>query len=194
MINDQVWNTGLLLNDYIIKMDTYQKEMLQRINDIRITSAEFQRLKTLEKKRNILVLTESGCRDSLMNLPILAKIVEAAPCINLKLFTRSENRELTEFFALKGIHNIPVFWVMNDDFSYCGHWVERPKPAYRKIEEWKKENPEYDLIKSDMNISEAERVILIKPWSEKLLDEMWNWYDTELQSDTIIEIQNILLS
>jgi|AutmiccommuBRH23_1029490.scaffolds.fasta_scaffold00085_67 hypothetical protein len=194
MINDQIWNSGLSLNDYIIKMDTYQKEMLQRINDIRITSAEFQRLKTLDEKRKILVLTESGCRDSLMNLPILAKIMEAAAFISLKIFIRSENRELTEFFALKGIHNIPVFWVMNDDFSYCGHWVERPKPAYRKVEEWKKENPEYESIKNDMTISEAERAIRIKTWSEKLLDEMWNWYDTGFQSDTIREIQNLLSS
>jgi hypothetical protein len=192
MITEQLWNDGLSLTDYINKMKVYQKEMIQRVDNIRITSAEFQRLKSMDIIRKLLILVEPSCKDCLMNLPIIAKIVEAVPGLSMKIFIRSENPELTNFFLNEGIENIPVCWVMKEDFSSCGHWIEQPQSANRKINEWKSENPLYQSIKNDQTISEEDRAIRLKPWSEKLVDEMWNWYDTSLQSDTVREIQLLL--
>jgi hypothetical protein len=192
MITEEIWNSGLSLKEYIGQMDTLQKEMQQRVNDLRITSAEFQKLREINQVRKILVLTEAWCKDSLMNLPILAKIVEASPYTEMKIFIRHENPELTQFFSQHGYNNIPLCWVMKADFSFCGAWVERPQSAYRMLEAWKNNHPDYSEILNDNTLSDEQKKIKIKPLLDLLLDEMWNWYDTGLQSDTSREFQNIL--
>ena len=192
MITEEVWNQGLLLQEYIGRMEIYQKEMQQRVNDLRITSAEFQKLKEFNQVRKILVLTEDGCRDSLMNLPIISKIVEASPHIEMRIFIRSEHPELTLFFSQNGYNKIPLCWIMKADFSFCGAWVERPQSAYRMIEAWKNDHPDYLRIQNDITLSDEQKKISIKPLSDQLLDEMWNWYDTGLQSDTSREIQSVM--
>lgn len=192
MITEEIWNNGLSLQEYVERMDIFQKEMQQRINDLRITSAEFQKLREFNHIRKIMVLTEAWCKDCLMNLPIIAKIVEASPNIEMKIFIRHENPELTQFFSQKGYDKIPLCWVMKADFSFCGAWIERPQSAYRMLEAWKNDHPDYSGILKDNTLSDEQKKIKIKPLSDLLLDEMWNWYDTGLQSDTSREIQKIL--
>ncbi len=192
MITNEIWNKGLTLQEYIGRMDIFQKEMQQRVNDIRITSAEFQKLKDFNPVRKMLVITEAWCMDSLMNVPVIAKIVEASPNITMKIIFRHEHLELSQYFSEQGYDNIPLCWIMYEDFSFCGAWVERPQSAYRKLDGWKKDHPDFLEIQNDSTLSKEEKKIKLKPDLEKLLDEMWNWYDTELQSDTSSEIQKIL--
>lgn len=188
MITKELWESGLTFNEYIAQMDVYQKEMRQRINDVYITSAEFDRLKNLEKTTKLLVLTEAWCKDSLMNLPIIIKIAEASPKIELRIFDRSKFANLTSFFKDQGLENIPLCWIMNEDFSKRGYWIERPKKAYRMLEQWKNDHPEFQSIAGDTTLNKEEKKEKMAPYLEKLLDEMWNWYDTELQSETVREI------
>jgi len=188
----EIWNKGLTLQEYIGRMDIFQKEMQQRVNDIRITSAEFQKLKDFNPVRKILVVTEAWCMDSLMNVPVIAKIVETSPNITMKIIFRHEHPGLSQYFSDQGYDNIPLCWVMHEEFSFCGAWVERPQSAYRKLDAWKKDHPDFLKIQKDSTLSKEEKKIKLKPHLEKLLDEMWNWYDTELQSDTSSEIQKIL--
>jgi len=193
MITEQIWNNGMTSDEYVSQMDTNQKEMQQQINDLRITSAEFDRVKKIDQERKLLVLTEPWCKDSLMNLPIIIKIAEASEKIKLRIFNRANNAALASYFASEGLVNIPICWVMNEDFSKRGHWVERPKKAYRMIDEWILENPELEKIQNDLTLTEAEKTEKKSHYKDKLLDEMWNWYDTNLQSETIKEIYQLLI-
>ena len=188
MINQLLWAQGICLDEYVNQMEVYQKQMLQRINNLYITSAEFDRFKNIKEPIKILVITEEWCKDSLMNLPIIAKISEASPNIELRIFDRAKFPELWKYFQDQGFVNIPICWMMNEDFSRVGVWVERPKKAYKMLEGWKRENPEVDRIKLNGSLSDDEKQLKLIPYMDQLLDEMWNWYDTELQSDTVKEL------
>lgn len=187
------WEKGVNFKEYLKNMDVFAKEMQQRINDVRITSAEFERFRNIQLARKFLVFTEARCKDSLMNLPIIIKISEASSFLELRILERTKNLELWEYFYTKGLKNIPICWIMDEDFHYKGHWIERPMKAYRKIDDWKKRNPSYQLIQEDITLTEDEKTTKLSPLSEKLLDEMWNWYDTDLQSETVKEIYQILV-
>lgn len=187
------WEKGVNHEEYIENMDVFKKEMQQRVNDVRITSAEFERFRNIQTARKLLVFTEARCKDSLMNLPIMIKISEASSFLELRILERTKNLELWEFFSTKGLKNIPICWIMDEDFQYKGYWIERPQKAHRKIDDWKKRNPTYQLIQEDITLTEEERTQKLSPLSEKLLDEIWNWYDTDLQSETVKEIYQILV-
>ena len=188
MINQRVWEQGVSLEEYVNQMNVFQTQMRQRIKNIYITSAEFDRFKKIDEPIKILVMAEDNCKDSLMNIPIIAKISEASPKIELRIFDRSKFPELWEDFRAQGFVNIPICWMMKEDFTRVGVWVERPKKAYRMIEDWKRENPEFEAIKQDGSLSDDEKQLKLKPYMDQLLDEMWNWYDTELQSETVKEL------
>ncbi len=188
MINQRVWEQGVSLEEYVNQMNVFQTQMRQRIKNIYITSAEFDRFKKIDEPIKILVMAEENCKDSLMNIPIIAKISEASPKIELRIFDRSKFPELWEDFRAQGFVNIPICWMMKEDFTRVGVWVERPKKAYRMIEDWKRENPEFEGIKQDGSLSDDEKQLKLKPYMDQLLDEMWNWYDTELQSETVKEL------
>ncbi|GEM_PF-1389464 len=193
MITENVWVSGLSLPEYVEKMDHFQKEMKQRLEEIRITSSEFNKLREITKKRRMLIFTESWCGDSLMNLPILAKIAEASPMVSIKYYYKSKFPELARFFEEKDLGSIPLCWVTDEKLNLIGYWIERPKSADRLILDWKQGNPEFLKIIKNSALSEEEKRVEMKPIYEKLLDEMWNWYDTNLQSETIKEVTQILL-
>jgi thiol-disulfide isomerase/thioredoxin len=192
MIDSKLWNEGHTIAEYVELAEYYQKELKVRLRDIRITQSECQKLKSINSPRKVLVLTESWCPDCLMNLPVLAKMAECATNMEIKVFIREENPEIKDYFKQFQIENIPVFWVMDEHFNKIGVWVERPKTAIRKLDRWKKENPDYSQIKMDNSIDPIEKKKKLAPLVEQLVDEMWNWYDTGLQSDTLTEIFDIL--
>lgn len=192
MIDAALWQKGLLIEDYISRMMTYQKEMTERVRDVRITPSEKQKLRELTLERKIVVFTEAGCRDSLMNLPILIKMAECALILEVRIYPRTENPKLRDFFDAQGLKNIPLFWIMDSNFRPLGTWMERSAPATKQLKRWKQANPEYDEIHENTELTEDEKDARLKPLRAQLVDEMWNWYDTGLQSFTISEIMDIL--
>ncbi len=192
MIDLALWSQGLSVQTYITTSPHFQKELVERVQDVRLTPFEKERLKSLEKDFKVFVLTETWCSDSLMNVPILAKIEEVCQKLEVRIFPRTQFEGLTQFFIEQGYPQIPVFWFTDQDFNPVGVWMERPKGAIRKIKMWHAVNPEFAEIKDDPNLSEEDRKGKLQPFLDDLIDEMWNWYDTGLQSETIGDIFTIL--
>jgi hypothetical protein len=192
MVDAWFWEKGYTIAQYVDRMRHYQKEMQERLRDLRITPSECQKLKIFTSPRKILILTESWCADSLMNIPVVVKMAECAPNLEIKVYIRSENPDLVDYFHGKQVEKIPVFWIMDGDYEMVGYWSERPKAAYKMVARWKQENPEFDRIRLDEKLEPTERFRQFAPYKAKYVDEMWNWYDTGLQSDTINEVFTIL--
>ncbi len=192
MINQAVWDAGVSIETYINQSDHFQKELKERVRDVRLTPYEKEQLKGFEMPVRVAVLTETWCGDSLMNIPILAKIEEVCSNIMVRVFPRDQFEELNIFFIEQGFDKIPLFWFMDTKFNRIGAWMERPAAANRPIKMWMAANPEFAEIKEDPDLNEEERKEKIKPLKAEFIDEAWNWYDTGLQSETIKEIFIIL--
>ncbi|MAT41251.1 MAG: hypothetical protein CL609_02840 [Anaerolineaceae bacterium] len=192
MLNQSVWDEGLSIQAYINQSEHFQKELKERVRDVRLTPYEKEQLNGFERPVKIAVLTESWCGDSLMNLPILAKIEEVCLNLQVRVFPRNHFSALNQFFIAQGYDKIPLFWFMDADFNKIGAWMERPAAANRPIKQWMAANPDLATIMKDITLSEDERKAKIKPLKDEFIDEAWNWYDTGLQSETIKEIFMVL--
>lgn len=192
MINQAVWDAGVSIETYINQSDHFQKELKERVRDVRLTPYEKEQLKGFETPVRVAVLTETWCGDSLMNIPILAKIEEVCSNIMVRVFPREQFEKLNIFFIEQGFDKIPLFWFMDTNFNKIGAWMERPAAANRPIKMWMAANPEFTEIKEDPDLNEEERKEKIMPLKAEFIDEAWNWYDTGLQSETIKEIFIIL--
>jgi hypothetical protein len=161
-MNPESWQTGRELGSYVESMEFNQNAMRRRLVEVRLTNRDQQRLGRLEGPVHVLVMTEDWCSDSLMNLPIVARIVEATPGMDLRIFKRSEAAELNEFYIRQGITRIPVVTFLDGDFQEMGTWMERSQAAHSKIEEWAATHPEGLESPGNLELSVEERRQLLE--------------------------------
>ena len=93
----------------------------------------------LEKARKIpgtwhlLALTEDWCSDAVNLLPVVARLAEEIPSLDLRVLSRDENPDLMDAHLTDGrSRSIPVVLLLDENFVEQGWWGPRPGP----IQEW----------------------------------------------------------
>jgi hypothetical protein len=80
----------------------------------------------------LLVLAEDWCGDASNTIPILAKLSDLAPGIELRILRRDEHPDVMDQYLTNGARSIPVVIALDRDFRELGHWGPRP----RLLQEW----------------------------------------------------------
>nr|WP_299338983.1 thioredoxin family protein [Allomuricauda sp.] len=94
----------------------------------------------LDRELTFLVLTESWCGDAAPSLPVINKVAELNPKIELRIVLRDENPELMDEFLTKGARSIPKLIVLDKKRNeIVGQWGPRPSIATQMVEDFKKE-------------------------------------------------------
>lgn len=186
------WKQGLTLPDFVAQMSVDRDIMMRRLETVQLSEEERVAAAALQRPLRVLVMTEDWCTDCLMNLPILARLTEAAPAMETRVFIRSRWPELQAWFAASGIAAIPVFAVLDEAFQLIGTWVERPKAANERIKRWQEEHPQAQAIRQDASLSAEERKARLAPIYAGLKAEMETWYAEGLQAAAAKEILEVL--
>jgi hypothetical protein len=192
-VSYDIWRSGLTLEAFVEGSTTYQQELQQRLATVQLDVAAQSFFAELSEPTYVLVLTEDWCGDSLFNLPILARIVEAAPGLRMRIFVREQHSALAAAYARRNIVNIPVFTFFDAQFHELGTWVERPQLAHDRYTTWLAENPLVYTIRSDRTLSDEAKRIRLRPIYEQLRVQMEHWYADQLQDATIHELRHVLL-
>lgn len=100
-----------------------------------------EKIKAIDKKLQFLVLTESWCGDAAPSMPVMNKIEELNPNIELKVLLRDENLELMKRFLTKGAKSIPKLILIDQEANeVLGDWGPRPKVAAKMVQDYKEEH------------------------------------------------------
>ncbi len=79
-------------------------------------------------KLRILVVTEYGCSDSANSVPVLARLVESAPNLEMRLVNAATGRRWMEKHRTPdGRTATPTVLVLDDEFRVRSAWIEQPK-------------------------------------------------------------------
>ena len=99
-----------------------------------------------------IVLTESWCGDAAHNIPVLQKIAELAPNIEMKVVLREENEALMDHFLTNGGRAIPklvAYDTASKEVKYT--WGPRPNEAAQMVNDYKAAHGKLDPeIKEDL--------------------------------------------
>lgn len=191
-MNRERWESGLTLDAFVDGLDDLRDDMRRRLRDVQLGVADTYFFALCSEPVYVSVMTEGWCGDCLMNLPILARIAEAAPGFALRVFLRDTAPALRAAYAARGITTIPVFTFFDADFAEIGTWVERPRAATEHLARWRAEHPAYDVIRNDPDMPTAEKQSRMGPLATQLRQEMERWYATSLQSATVAELTVLL--
>jgi hypothetical protein len=80
----------------------------------------------------LLALAEDWCGDASNTLPVLARLAELVPEIELRLLRRDEHPELMNRYLTNGSRSIPIVIALDEEFREIGHWGPRP----RELQQW----------------------------------------------------------
>lgn len=85
--------------------------------------------------RRMLVMCISGiwCGDCVQQGPLIQRIAEAAPSVDLRWLDRDEHMELTEQVAINAGHRVPVVIFMAEDGEPVSVYGDRTLTRYRAI-------------------------------------------------------------
>ena len=76
--------------------------------------------------RKLLVIAEDWCGDASNTVPIIAKLADMSPSLELRIIARDKNLELMDQYLTNGSRSIPIVIALDDEFEEIGHWGPRP--------------------------------------------------------------------
>lgn len=79
-------------------------------------------LQGLDRPVRVIVVAEDWCPDVVRHVPVLQKLADLAPAIDVKYTTRRENPDVLVRFLTNGTESVPKFGFFNEDFVQCVKW------------------------------------------------------------------------
>ncbi len=119
----------------------------------------------------LLVISEDWCGDASNTVPVMAKLAEAAPGMELRVVKRDENDELMDAYLTNGSRSIPLAVVLDRDFRPVGRWGPRPAELQEMVLREKK--------------------AALRPMDD-IYRDVRRWYARDRGESTVREILNIM--
>ncbi|MDI9256414.1 MULTISPECIES: thioredoxin family protein [Flavobacterium] len=112
---------------------------------ITITDEFSAQLQQLQREYIWLVISEGWCGDAAQIVPVIYKMAELSPKIDLRLVFRDENDALMNAFLTDGARSIPKLIVLDKEtMAVLGDFGPRPQGAKQLISDYKAEHGKVD--------------------------------------------------
>jgi len=111
------------------------------------------KIQAIQEEQNWIVITESWCGDASQTVPIMVRLAEENPKINLQIVLRDSNLDYMQHYTTNGSISIPVLVVYDKDWTEILHWGPRPEPAQNKVIEYKalpEPRPPYSELSTEL--------------------------------------------
>jgi hypothetical protein len=115
---------GLTFAAYLAQMRTNKERFEKRMADALITPADREAIRG--RKLRILVITEDWCGDALVGFPALARLVDDAPNVEMRVFLRDANPDVMDQYLKRGLYRtIPVIVFFDEQMNELARYMER---------------------------------------------------------------------
>jgi len=115
---------GMTVAAYLAQMRSNKERFEQRMAATELTSADREAIRA--RKLKILVITEDWCGDALVGFPGLARLVEGAPDVEMRVFLRDANPDVMDQYLKRGLYRtIPVFVFFDEHMTELARFMER---------------------------------------------------------------------
>jgi hypothetical protein len=115
---------GMSFAAYLAQMRTNKERFEKRLAESEITPADREAIRG--RKLKILVITEDWCGDALVGFPALARLVDGAPDVEMRVFLRDANPDVMDQYLKRGLYRtIPVFVFFDERMNELARFMER---------------------------------------------------------------------
>jgi len=83
-------------------------------------------LAALPRPVHVVAIAEDWCGDVVKQVPVLARMAQAAPGLRVRFISREQHPQVFTRFLTNGGEAIPKFIFLSDRFVECGNWGPMP--------------------------------------------------------------------
>jgi len=125
MVTAERFAQGLTIPEYVAQMRTNREAFARLLAEAKVSPEDRDALGALTRKVKILVITEDWCPDSLRTIPVLARLVDGLPNVEMRLFLRDGNPDVMDQYLKRGqFRSIPVFALFDEEMNEIGRMLE----------------------------------------------------------------------
>lgn len=124
----KIFERGISFKDFVnMDSNSYRDKTLEIYNGVSFEEKNIERIKSIDKKINILICAEIWCPDCMINVPIVEKMRQINENIHISIVGKEENEGFFKVFnSEENIVRIPTFVFYDKYFTQLGSFVERP--------------------------------------------------------------------
>ena len=150
---ERYWTSATPFHEYV-GAATKNQELWQGVYRLaRVPEDLIARAGNLPGNWKLLVLSEDWCGDAVNTIPVLQRLAEHSPNLELRLLARDANPELMDaHLSPTGARAIPVVMVLDENFREHGWWGSRPGP----LQEW--------FLAEGLAMPKDERYLRVRAW------------------------------
>ncbi len=136
VVTPERYSQGMTYDQYMETVKVNKARIEEYYSNVALDSEQTARLQELSSHENgparMMVIGEDWCGDVVRELPVLARVAEAAG-LELRIFPRDENHDIMNEFLKEGLYmSIPVAVFYDQGHEYICHWIERSEVANRE--------------------------------------------------------------
>ncbi|TET11403.1 MAG: hypothetical protein E3J86_03050 [Candidatus Thorarchaeota archaeon] len=135
MAEDAEWDNAVTYKKFLKSARENVELMKARYDGFQVSEHNLDLLRSIQNEIRILVIGTDRCDDTAGNLPILARIAENTPKIELRILESDAYARYHQQFKVNGKRKTPVVLFLSTDQEELCRWVERPNAAYKVINE-----------------------------------------------------------
>ena len=148
---EQRFNAGASFADFLTRPHQYTDLWNALYKRAIVPENLVARAQRIQKPWHLLVLSEDWCGDSINILPLVAKLTDAVPSIDLRILGRDANPDLMDAHLTGKSRSIPVMMLLDENYVERGSWGPRPRP----LQEW---------VMAHMELPKSDRYKEVRTW------------------------------
>lgn len=151
-MNPSRWEAAPTFDAWLATVMRHRDAWLAFVARAAIAGDLAERTRALPGAWRLLVLTEDWCGDAIDAVPVLARLAECTPALELRCLRRDRNLDLMDDHLTDGTRSIPKLLVYDDAFVERGSWGPRPV----ELQVW--------VLAHGMGLTSAARYDYIHAW------------------------------
>ena len=120
-----LWDKALPFDEFVAASEK-QRGLWEGLHRIAVVPAWAIAAVPSGVKRKLLVIAEDWCGDASSTIPVVARMAEAVPGLELRIIRRDEHPEVMDQYLSNGSRSIPIVIALDENFRELGHWGPRP--------------------------------------------------------------------
>ncbi len=157
---------GFSFQDWLEKLDNVSKDKVSRYFEKiqMIVISEFRKNLSCDYKINILALVDSNCWDCQFYIPVLQRLSENTPNIDLRLLDIHDNTDI--HLSTNGGKKSPYVMFYSTDGYLIDTWIERPTIVYQL----------YARLRKEYGFDDNNKEIFLKEYRKAFLKDQETFY------------------
>jgi len=148
---EQRFNEGETFADFLARPHQYRDLWNALYKHATVPEDLLARARKIQKPWHLLVLSEDWCGDSINTLPLIAKLTDDVPSLDLRILGRDANPDLMDAHLTGKSRSIPVIMLLDANYVERGSWGPRPRP----LQEW---------VMAHIELPKADRYKEVRTW------------------------------